>query len=108
MQTLTPSLLIVGYFISYISKAERNWPFAKKCTKASNEGNVSPKEALKRLGQVYLHSSDVSAQEAVYYLTNMHLKECSRKKVFVPVGNNIVKMSLPLTDHGMSIQARCG
>lgn len=45
---------------------------------------------------MYLHNRDVYAQEAVYRVTNMHLKECSRKVVFVPVGDNIVKMSLPL------------
>ena len=26
-------------------------------------------------------------------LTNMHLKKCSRKVVFLPVGDNVVKMS---------------
>lgn len=36
------------------------------------------------------------AQESVYRLTNMHLKECSRKVVFVSTGDNVVKMSLPL------------
>lgn len=27
----------------------------------------------------------------------MHLKECSRKVVFVPTGDNVVRMSLPIT-----------
>lgn len=27
----------------------------------------------------------------------MHLKECSRKVVFVPTGDNVVKISLPLS-----------
>ena len=59
-------------------------------------GNVSAKEALKSLGSVYLHNRDVCAQEAVYRLTNMHLKECSRKVVFCPTGENVVRMSLPI------------
>ncbi|XP_031735608.1 uncharacterized protein LOC116401390 isoform X1 [Anarrhichthys ocellatus] len=63
---------------------------------AAKEGNASAKDALKNLGRVYLHNRDVCAQEAVYRLTNMHPKECSRKVVFVPVGDNVVKMSLPL------------
>lgn len=64
---------------------------------ASKEGNVNAKEALKNLGGVSLHNRDVSAQEAVYRLSNMHLKECSRKVVFVPTSDNVVKMSLPFS-----------
>ena len=59
-------------------------------------GNVSAKEALKSHGSVYLHNRDVCAQEAVYRLTNMRLKECSRKVVFCPTGENVVRMSLPI------------
>ena len=48
---------------------------------------------------MYLHNRDVSAQEAVYRLSGsgMHLKECSRKVEFVPTGDNIVRMSLPIS-----------
>lgn len=55
------------------------------------------KDALTNVGSVYLHNRDVCAQEAVFRLTKMHLKECSRKAVFVPVGEYVVKMSLPLS-----------
>lgn len=33
----------------------------------------------------------------LFILTNLHLKECSRKVVFVPTGDNVVKMSLPVS-----------
>ncbi|XP_035506699.2 uncharacterized protein LOC118320024 [Scophthalmus maximus] len=90
----------VVYIISYISKSEREMGLLLGNAKreAAKEGNVSAKEALKSLGSVYLHNRDVCAQEAVYRLSNMHLKECSRAVVFIPTGDNIVKMSLPLRE----------
>uniref|UniRef100_A0A672F4L9 ATP-dependent DNA helicase n=2 Tax=Salarias fasciatus TaxID=181472 RepID=A0A672F4L9_SALFA len=95
---VTDAYAVIVYIISYITKAEREIGLllnnAQK--EANKEGNLSAREALKKLGSVYLHNRDVCAQEAVYRLTNMHLKECSRKVVFVPTGNNIVRMSLPL------------
>ncbi len=71
------------YIISYISKSEREIGLllSNAQREARKEGNVSAKEALKNLGSVYLHNRDVCAQESVYRLTNMHLKECSRKVV---------------------------
>ncbi|XP_029949267.1 uncharacterized protein LOC115389839 [Salarias fasciatus] len=95
---VTDAYAVIVYIISYITKAEREIGLllnnAQK--EANKEGNLSAREALKKLGSVYLHNRDVCAQEAVYRLTNMHLKECSRKVVFVPTGDNIVRMSLPL------------
>ncbi|XP_075334585.1 uncharacterized protein LOC142395729 [Odontesthes bonariensis] len=87
------------YIVSYMSKSEREigLMLGNAQREASRDGNVSAKEALKKLGSVYLHNRDVCAQEAVYRLTSMHLKECSRKVVFIPTGDNIVKMSLPIS-----------
>ncbi|XP_042269742.1 uncharacterized protein LOC121898666 isoform X1 [Thunnus maccoyii] len=99
LQFVVDAYACVVYIISYMSKAEREMGLllGNAQREASKEGNVSAKEALKNLGSVYLHNRDVCAQEAVYRLTNMHLKECSRKVVFVPTGDNIVRMSLPLS-----------
>ncbi|MGL5598112.1 MAG: hypothetical protein ACRDDA_08360 [Aeromonas sp.] len=57
---------------------------------------MDAKQALRKLGSVFLHNREVSAQESVYRLTNMRLKEGSRKVVFIPTRANTVKMSLPL------------
>ncbi|XP_035813472.2 uncharacterized protein LOC118471686 [Amphiprion ocellaris] len=89
----------VVYIISYISKAEREIGLllGNAQREAAKDKNISARYALKNLGSVYLHNRDVCAQEAVYRLTSsMHLKECSRKVVFVPTSDNIVRMSLPL------------
>ncbi|XP_029934951.1 uncharacterized protein LOC115378676 [Myripristis murdjan] len=96
---VTDAYAVVIYILSYITKAEREIGLlltnAQK--EAKTQGNLSAKEALRKLGSVYLHNRDVCAQEAVYRLMNMHLRECSRKVVFVPTGSKIVRMSLPLS-----------
>ncbi|XP_078794680.1 uncharacterized protein LOC144988284 [Oryzias latipes] len=98
IQFVVDAYACVVYIISYISKSEKEMGLLLQCAQkeASRDGNASAKESLKTLGSTYLHNRDVSAQESVYRLTNAHLKECSRKVVFLPVGENTVKMSLPL------------
>ncbi|XP_055084862.1 LOW QUALITY PROTEIN: uncharacterized protein LOC117386060, partial [Periophthalmus magnuspinnatus] len=97
IQYVVDAWACVVYIISYISKAERDMGLLlSNAQKEASKGNVSAKEAFKKLGSVYLHNRDVSAQEAVYRVTNMHLKEFSRKVTFVPTGNNIVRMSKPI------------
>lgn len=44
-----------------------------------------------------MHHREVSAQEAVYRVCNLKMKECSRKVVFIPVGDNPVRLSKPLS-----------
>ncbi|XP_076132870.1 uncharacterized protein LOC143114916 [Alosa pseudoharengus] len=99
IQYVVDAYACIVYIISYISKAEREMGLllSNAQKEASKERNLDAKGALKKLGSVYLHNRDVCAQEAVYRLTSMHLKECSRKVVFIPTGDNIVKMSLPLS-----------
>ncbi|XP_078794676.1 uncharacterized protein LOC144988280 isoform X2 [Oryzias latipes] len=97
IQYIVDAFACVVYIISYISKEEREIGLLLRNTqKEAEKGNTSAKETLKKLGTVYLHNRHVSAQEAVYRLANMHLKECSRKVVFIPTGDNIIRMSKPL------------
>ncbi|XP_073694460.1 uncharacterized protein [Garra rufa] len=97
IQYVTDAYSVVVYIISYITKAEQEMGLLLQ--RAQNEamnGNLEVRSSLKMLGSVYLHNREISAQEAVYRLTGMHLKECSRKVQFIPIGLNPVKMSLPL------------
>lgn len=59
-------------------------------------GNLSARQTLKKVGSAYLHHREVSAQEAVYRVCNLRMKECSRKTVFIPVGENPTRLSKPL------------
>jgi len=99
IQYVVNAYACVVYIISYISKAEKEMGLllGNAHREATKQGNANAKDALKKLGSVYLHNRDVCAQEAVYRLTNMRLKECSRKVQFVPTGENTVKISLPLS-----------
>ncbi|XP_052441444.1 uncharacterized protein LOC127981121 [Carassius gibelio] len=97
IQYVTDAFSVVVYILSYITKAEQEMGLLLQ--RAQNEamnGNLEAKASLKQLGSMYLHNREISAQEAVYRLTGMHLKECSRKVQFIPIGQNPVKMSLPL------------
>jgi len=67
---------------------------------------MDAKQALRKLGSVFLHNREVSAQESVYRLTNMKLKQGSRKVVFIPTGTNQIRMSLPLNT--IHKKAECG
>ncbi|XP_034322352.2 uncharacterized protein [Magallana gigas] len=94
---LDPFSCIV-YIISYISKSEREMGMLLKQTKIeATEGNLSAKQTIKKIGSAYLNHREVSAQEAVYRVCNLKMKECSRKVVFIPVGENPTRLSKPLS-----------
>ena len=98
IQYIVDAYSCVVYIISYISKAEREMGLLLDCAqKEGHKGNLDAKAAFKSLGSVYLHNREVSAQESVYRLTGMHLKECSRKVTFIPTGEYPMRMSLPLS-----------
>ncbi|XP_073714001.1 uncharacterized protein [Misgurnus anguillicaudatus] len=97
IQYVTDAFSVVVYILSYITKAEQEMGLLLQRTQnEAMNGNLEAKASLKQLGSVYLHNREISSQEAVYRLTGMHLKECSRKVQFIPIGPNPVKMSLPL------------
>ncbi|XP_046348179.2 uncharacterized protein LOC124128768 [Haliotis rufescens] len=96
IQYVVDAYSCVVYIISYISKAEREMGLLlNHAQKEANKDNTDAKSALKKIGAVYLHNREVSAQEAVFRVCNLRLKEGSRKVQFIPTVDP-VKMSLPL------------
>ncbi|XP_053406580.1 uncharacterized protein LOC128559306 [Mercenaria mercenaria] len=86
----------IMYIVSYISKAERELgDLLRNAQKEANEGHLEPVKQLRKLGNVYLNSREVSIMEAVYRVTGMHLKQSSRQ-VFIPVDRHSIKLSKPL------------
>ncbi|XP_006824386.2 uncharacterized protein LOC100379079 [Saccoglossus kowalevskii] len=81
---------------SLFTKREMGLLLGHAQKEASKEGNTDAKLAMKQLGGVYLTNREVCAQEAVYRVCNLRLKEGSRKVQFIPTGDNPIKMSLPL------------
>nr|XP_022300726.1 uncharacterized protein LOC111108932 [Crassostrea virginica] len=93
---LDPFSCIV-YIVSYISKAEREMGMLLKQTQIeASEGNLSARDTIKKIGSAYLNHREVSAQEAVYRVCNLKMKESSRKVIFIPVGENPTRLSKPL------------
>ncbi|XP_060776102.1 uncharacterized protein LOC132885442 [Neoarius graeffei] len=93
------------YILSYVTKGEQEPGLLLQRTQnEARNGNLDAKQTFRQLGSVYLHNREVSAQEAVYRLTHMHLKECSRDVQYIPVGENPMRMSLPL--HVLQTQPR--
>ena len=98
IQYVTDAYACVVYIVSYISKAEREISQVLDCTqREARDGNMEAKSAMKKLGAAYLHQREVSAQEASFRVCSLQLKGCSRKVQFIPVGENPVRMSLPLS-----------
>ncbi|XP_071104737.1 uncharacterized protein [Haliotis cracherodii] len=96
IQYVVDAYSCVVYIISYISKAEREMGLLlNQAQKEANKDNTDAKSALKKIGAVYLHNREVSAQEAVFRVCNLRLKEGSRKVQFIPTVDP-VRMSLPL------------
>ena len=94
---LDPFSCIV-YIISYISKAEREMGMLLRQTKLESEqGNMNAKQTMKAIGSAYLHHREVGVQEAVYRVCGLHMKECSRMVVFIPVGENPTRLTKPLS-----------
>lgn len=99
IQYILDAFSCVVYIISYISKAERELGLLLQQTKnEAIEGNCNAQEAMRKVGTAYLHHREISAQEAVFRVTGLRLRECSRKIEFVPVGENPCRMSIPLKE----------
>ncbi len=72
----------VMYIASYMLKSERSMgELLKQVSKESNDLVI--RAQLRRLGSVFLNHREVSAQEAVYRILSLPLKQLSRKVVFV-------------------------
>ncbi len=80
IQYVVDAYACVVYIISYISKSEREIGLLLSNAQEKHvKREMLAQRGTEKPGSVYLHNRDVCAQESVYRLTNMHLKECSRK-----------------------------
>ena len=72
------------YIVSYVSKSQRGMSalMDRTCKEARN-GNKDLKEQVRHIGNAFLNSVEVSAQEAAYLLLQMPLTSASREVVFI-------------------------
>jgi len=73
------------YIVSYISKAQKGMSelLRKACDEAKN-GNASIKQQVRDIGNKFLNSVEISAQEAVYLVLQIPMKKSSRQVIFIP------------------------
>ena len=72
------------YIVSYISKAQKGMSelLRKACAEA-REGNANIKQQVRDIGNKFLNSVEISAQEAVYIILQLPMRKSSRNVIFV-------------------------
>ena len=72
------------YIVSYISKAHKGMSelLRKACAEAK-EGNSNIKQQVRDIGNKFLNSVEISAQEAVYIILPLPMRKSSREVIFV-------------------------
>ena len=72
------------YKVSYISKAQKGMSelLRQACAEA-RKGNSSIKLQVRDIGNKFLNSAEISAQEAVYNVLHLPMKKSSRQVIFI-------------------------
>ena len=72
------------YIVSYISKAQKGMSelLRKACAEAK-EGNANVKRQVRDIGNKFLNSVEISAQEAVYIILQLPMRKSSREVIFI-------------------------
>lgn len=72
------------YILNYINKTDRGMSkLLRDAVKEIARGNNSLKERFRIIANKFIYATEISAQEAVYYLLGMPVSECSRMCVFI-------------------------
>ena len=70
----------------------------KACTEAK-EGNANIKQQVRNIGNKFLNSVEISAQEAVYLVLQISMKKSSRQVVFINTSpDQRVELLKPMSD----------
>jgi len=73
-----------AYIVSYISKGQRGMSnLMYQAAKEAKENNLDLKQQLRAVGNKFLTHVEVGAQEAAYLILQMHLRQSSRKVLFI-------------------------
>ena len=78
------------YIVSYISKAQKGMSelLRTACAEA-REGNASIKQQVRDIGNTFLNSVEISAQEAVYIVLQLPMRKPSRQVIFIPTSPTV-------------------
>ena len=76
------------YILSYITKGQRGMSkLLEKTSDSSKSGNKALLSQIRHIGNKFLNSVEISAQEAVYLALHMALQRSSRNVVFINTSN---------------------
>ena len=93
LQYILDPYACVMYIAAYMLKSERS--MSELLKQVSKEcGGEDIRTQLRRLGSVFLNHREVSAQEAVYRILSLPLKQLSRKVIFVNTAAKEERVSL--------------
>ena len=83
------------YIVSYISKAQKGMSqlLQRACDEA-REGNSSIKQQVRDIGNKFLNSVEISAQEAVYIVLQLPMRTSSREVIFIPTAPSEERVQL--------------
>lgn len=84
LQFVLDAYSCVSYIVSYISKGQRG--LSNLLMDAANESQLQDsciKQQVRRIGNQFLSSVEIGAQEAVYLVLQMPLRRCTRDVVYV-------------------------
>ena len=73
------------YIVSYISKAQKGMSqLLQRACDEVRDGNSSIKQQVRDIGNKFLNSMEISAQEAVYIVLQLPMRKSSREVIFIP------------------------
>jgi len=76
------------HFFSYITKGQRGTSkFLRKASEEASSGNEDLINKVRHTGNQFLHTVEISAQEAVYFVLQMPLRRSSREFQFINTSN---------------------
>ena len=79
------------YIVSYISKAQKEMSeLPRKACAEAKEGNSTIKQQVRDIGNKFLNSVEISAQEAVYIILQLPMRKSSRE-VILSIPNHQAK-----------------
>lgn len=72
------------YIVDYINKADRGMSrLLREALDEAKKANKTVKESLRSVSNVFLNSSEISAQEAIYILTGIPLSRASEAEMYI-------------------------
>ncbi|XP_061184994.1 uncharacterized protein LOC133193010 [Saccostrea echinata] len=87
------------YIVSYISKSQRGMSdLLNRAAKEAREGNLDIKRQVRHIGNHFLNSVEVGAQEAAYLVLQMPMTKASRDVVFLNTSPSDDRVILIKTD----------